>query len=421
MEVLGTQVARLITAIQELSLARDLEHISEIVRSAARFLTGADGATFVLRDGDCCYYADEDAIAPLWKGKRFPMSACISGWVMHHAQAVVIEDIYSDPRIPADAYRPTFVKSLAIVPIRTMSPVGAIGNYWASHRRPTEAELALLIALADSTSIAMENVAVYAELESRVRDRTTELRSAIEELETFSYAVSHDLRSPLQVVLGMNELVVAQHGDSLPAEARRCIDQSTAAAERMSMLISCLLDLSRVGRLPVRRERTDLSAMVAELIAELQRREPREIDMTIAGGLVDEVDPNLIRVVLGNMVGNAWKYTGKTERPSIEFGRRVEPNGDVAYFVSDNGAGFDMARAKEVFLPFRRLHAATEFKGDGIGLSTAARIVSRHGGRVWCESEPGKGARFYFTTRPSARPRSLDLSRGGDPANVEPR
>src|SRR6201986_4684478 len=151
-------IERLVAVVQELSRARTLEDIQVIVRSAARQLTGADGATFVLRDGEKCFYADEDAIEPLWKGMRFPLSACISGWAMLNKRAAVIEDIYADARIPADAYRPTFVKSLAMVPIRTSDPIGSIGNYWAKQRMPTDIEVRLLQALADSTSIAIENV-----------------------------------------------------------------------------------------------------------------------------------------------------------------------------------------------------------------------------------------------------------------------
>ncbi len=131
---------RLVSAVQELSLARDLETVMRIVRKVARELCGADGATFVLRDGDKCFYADEDAIAPLWKGKRFPLEACISGWAMMHREAVTIEDIYADARIPHDAYRPTFVKSLAMVPIRVADPLGAIGAYWARQHRATARE-----------------------------------------------------------------------------------------------------------------------------------------------------------------------------------------------------------------------------------------------------------------------------------------
>ena len=161
----------LVDAIQALSLARSLQEIQRIVRSAARRLTGADGATFVLRDGTRCFYADEDAISPLWKGQRFPMSHCISGWAMTHRSPAVIEDIFADDRIPHDAYRQTFVKSVAMVPIRTAEPIGAIGNYWAERHEPTGREVALLQALADSTAVAMENVQVYEELE-RAREET---------------------------------------------------------------------------------------------------------------------------------------------------------------------------------------------------------------------------------------------------------
>ncbi len=173
---------RLIRAVQELSLARSLPEVQRIIRTSARELTGCDGATFVLRDNGKCFYADEDAIAPLWKGSRFPMEICISGWAMLNREAAVIPDIYQDERIPHEAYRPTFVKSLVMVPIRKLDPIGAIGNYWAHERQPSEQEVSLLQALADSTSVAMENVAVYTELEQRVKDRTAALEKANEEI-----------------------------------------------------------------------------------------------------------------------------------------------------------------------------------------------------------------------------------------------
>ncbi len=160
---------KLVKVVQDLSKAHTVETVTEIVRHAARDLTGADGATFVLRDGDQCFYAEENAISPLWKGKRFPMSACISGWVMLNAEPVIIEDIYKDPRIPIDAYRPTFVKSLAMVPIRRSAPIGAIGNYWATQRMPSREELMILQALADTTSVAIENAQLYTELEMNIR------------------------------------------------------------------------------------------------------------------------------------------------------------------------------------------------------------------------------------------------------------
>jgi putative two-component system response regulator len=166
MQTSSEPALELIGLVQRLSLARSLSEIQAIVRSGARRLTGADGATFVLRDGDQCFYADEDAIEPLWKGQRFPLGQCISGWAMNHRRSVAIEDIYEDDRIPHAAYRPTFVKSLAMVPIRTLDPVGAIGNYWAHERRPSDHELALLQALADSTAVAIENIQVYEQLDA---------------------------------------------------------------------------------------------------------------------------------------------------------------------------------------------------------------------------------------------------------------
>ena len=176
------KIELLVEAIQRLSLAQDIQSVQEIVRTVARQLTGADGATFVLRDGDRCFYADEDSISPLWKGQRFPLNACISGWVMDNRVAVAIPDVYQDPRIPIDAYRPTFVRSLAMVPIRTQSPIGAIGNYWASHHVATDDELRILQALADSTAVAIENIRIHKELEDRIRERTSQLETVNQEL-----------------------------------------------------------------------------------------------------------------------------------------------------------------------------------------------------------------------------------------------
>lgn len=176
----------LVAAVQELSLARELAEVQRIVRTTARALTGSDGTTFVLNDGGLyCYYADEDSIEPLWKGLKFPQESCISGWVMRNREAAIIPDIYADPRVPHEAYRPTFVTSLVVVPIRTLDPIGAIGAYWAATHVPTPADVQMLRALADSTSVAMENLRIYGELERRVVERTEELtraNSAIREL-----------------------------------------------------------------------------------------------------------------------------------------------------------------------------------------------------------------------------------------------
>lgn len=189
--------------VQQLSFARDLGTVQEIVRHAARSLTGADGATFVLREGENCFYADEDAIGPLWKGRRFPMDTCVSGWSMLHRRAAVIPDVFADDRIPAEVYRPTFVRSLAIVPIRSLDPIGAIGVYWAAKHEATDEEVAVLQALADTSAVAMENVRIYSELEHRVRERTRELEAANEAIRNLSL---HDELTGLHNRRGFNLL-----------------------------------------------------------------------------------------------------------------------------------------------------------------------------------------------------------------------
>jgi GAF domain-containing protein len=189
------QLKLLVETVQNLSLARDLETIMSVVRTAARKLTGADGATFVLRDHDLCYYAEEDAIAPLWKGQRFPMSACISGWAMLNKKTAIVPDIYKDERIPIEAYRPTFVKSLAMVPIRTKDPIGAIGNYWAAPHDPTPEEIELLQSLADITSVSIENVYAYQELKLQ-NEKLTEI----------AFLQSHQVRAPIAQVQGLFNL-----------------------------------------------------------------------------------------------------------------------------------------------------------------------------------------------------------------------
>lgn len=387
----------LIAAIQELSLARDLPRIMEIVRRVARKLAGSDGATFVLRDGDKCHYADEDAIAPLWKGLRFPMSACISGWVMINKQPAVIEDIFDDPRIPVEAYRPTFVRSLVMVPIRKEAPIAAIGNYWARPHRATEEELRLLQALADSTSVAMENVEVYAELERRVELRTRELEVANRELESFAYSVSHDLQSPLRAMLGYAGMLRDDHGDKLPEEGLDYLRQMKEAGNRMGTLIRDILKLARLPDGQAMKEEVDLSALAREVAGRLVADHPtRNVQVDIQPGVMAHCDPGLMRIVLENLLGNAWKFTVRAKDALIEFGCTDEPDGR-RYFVRDNGAGFDERQVNRLFNPFQRLHAQGEFSGSGIGLATVRRVVVKHGGEVRAVGRVNEGATFSFT------------------------
>jgi hypothetical protein len=393
---------RLVAAVQELSLARDLGAVMAIVRRAARELTGADGASFVLREEDSCHYADEDAIAPLWKGQRFPMSACISGWAMLNRKPAVIEDIYADPRIPIDAYRPTFVKSLVMVPIRAEAPIGAIGSYWARRHLANPAQVELLQALANTTAVAMESVQLLGELEQRVHDRTLQLEASNRELEAFSYSVSHDLKAPLRAISGFADLLAGQQ-PQLDEKAKRFLSNVRLEASRMNELIEDLLRLARLSRTELRRERVDLSALARELGAQLQAAAPeRRVELRLEPELSAYGDAGLLRVVLQNLLSNAWKYTSKKDGAVIEVGARAQADGTRAFFVKDDGAGFDMKYAGKLFAPFQRMHRQEDYPGHGVGLAIVQRIVHRHGGRVWCESEPGKGATFLFTLPPPA-------------------
>jgi signal transduction histidine kinase/DNA-binding NarL/FixJ family response regulator len=391
-------VDRLVSVIQQLSLARNMETIMAIVRRAARDLTGADGATFVLREGDLCHYADEDAITPLWKGSRFPMSACISGWAMLNRQVAVIEDIFVDPRIPVDAYRPTFVKSLVMVPIRAESPIGAIGNYWAKRHAATEEEVRLLQTLADSTSIAIENVMLYNSFDEAVRQRTSELAAANRDLESFSYSVSHDLRAPLRAIEGFSQLLFTEFAHRLDGTALNYLHRILGSTKRMGNLIEDLLNLASLGRVSPHRITVDLSAIAREVFDELYATSPRtQVKLTIEGRMIAEGDPGLLRIALQNLLANAWKYTSKRVEARIEFGRIAGEDSDYIYYVRDNGAGFDPQYADRLFGVFQRLHAESEFPGTGVGLATVQRVIHRHGGRIWAESAVDRGATFYFT------------------------
>jgi PAS domain S-box-containing protein len=227
--------------------------------------------------------------------------------------------------------------------------------------------------------------------------RALALELANEELEAFGYTVSHDLRKPLTAISGYSQLILEQFGAGLNVDCRNYFQEIVNGAGRMNQLIDTLLDFSRLTRRELHRETVDLSAMAHAIIAEFSLADPqRRVSCTIAEGAVVNADAKLLRVVMDNLLGNAWKYTAKTEEAVIEFGV-MEQRGETACFVRDNGVGFDMAHANRLFAVFQRLHSTSEFEGIGIGLATVQRIIQRHGGRVWAEAECGKGATFYFT------------------------
>ncbi len=234
-------------------------------------------------------------------------------------------------------------------------------------------------------------------LERHVAERTAQLELANRELEAFSYSVSHDLRAPLRSIDGFSQALLAEYTDRLDAQGRDWLRRVRAATRRMAQLIDDLLSLSRVTRSELRRERVDLSAMARAFAAEIQRAQPdRRVTFAIADGLVVDGDSRLLRVAVENLLDNAWKFTAKHPQARVEFGV-AQQDGTRAYFVRDDGAGFDMAYAGKLFAPFQRLHGIAEFEGTGVGLATVQRIVHRHGGRVWAEGAVERGATFYFT------------------------
>lgn len=238
------------------------------------------------------------------------------------------------------------------------------------------------------------------ELEERVEQRTAELVAANEELESFAYSVSHDLQQPLRAVRGFSEALLEDYEPQLDETASDYLRRSRDAADRMGELIAGLLKLSRISRVELDREPVDLSALAAEVDAELRLANPdRSVAFTAAPGLTAEGDPKLLRVVLANLLGNAWKFSAPRTQAIVELGATAS-HGPTTYFVRDNGVGFDPVHADRLFAPFQRFHPASEFSGDGIGLATVRQIVQRHGGRVWAESAIGSGTTISFTLGP---------------------
>lgn len=372
---------RLLAAALDLAAARALAQVMETSRRAARDLTGADGVTFVLREGDLVHYADEEAIGPLWKGCRFPIGACISGWAMLHRQTVAVEDIYADPRIPHDAYRPTFVKSLAMVPIGVEEPVAALGAYWARTHRATARELRHLECLAGFAGLALAN-------EALVR----ELRDALAAREEFITVAAHELRTPLAA------LTLTLHGaarararapDEEVALLRRSLGRAERHAERLTKLVDVLLDVQRTpDDLRLERAPCELAGLVATTAAELDAgaRVVVQVDEPVEG----RWDAARVRQIVENLVSNGLKF-GSGEPVEVAVSR----DGAWARLtVADRGPGIPAEDRDRIFGKYERAVSARNFGGFGLGLWIVRQNVEAHGGTIDVESRPGGGSRF---------------------------
>ncbi len=387
----------LVESVQKLAAAQSVEEVQTIVIRSARKLIEADGATIVFRENNNCYYVDEDAISPLWKGKKFPMETCISGWVMINKQPVVIEDIFSDDRIQKNAYSPTFVKSLAMVPLIVNNPIGAIGNYWKDKHKASPQEVQLLQTLADAAARSLDNIKLYSELEDRVKERTKQLKSANRELETFTYSVSHDLKAPLRGIDGYSKLLLDEYGDSLNEEASFFIRTIRDSTLHMNLLIEDLLSYSRLERVDFKKEKIKLKPLVESLIG-THRVELEKNNFSIKLLIPDvEVitDSTGLSVALRNFIENAIKFSRVRQSPSIKITYEEKTTSWIVS-VKDNGVGFDMKYHDRIFEIFQRLHRAEEFPGTGIGLAMVAKAVQRMDGNTWAESTPQKGSSFFI-------------------------
>lgn len=260
----------------------------------------------------------------------------------------------------------------------------------------TDSSLGVVCGIRDVT-VQRETDRKIQELNRRLRLDNAELEGLNRELEAFSYSVSHDLRAPLRAIAGFSRALQEDVGDKLDPDARAHLERVRHAAQRMETLIDDLLQLASVSRTEMSRSTVDLSRLAGEILADLAASEPQRVAAAeIAPGLRVSADPRLLRILLENLLGNAWKFSRRSESAAISVGQEMTASGPV-FFVRDNGVGFDMADAADLFRPFQRLHGAQQFPGTGIGLATAQRVIRRHGGSIWARSRPGEGATFYFT------------------------
>ena len=237
----------------------------------------------------------------------------------------------------------------------------------------------------------------FMEANRTLQERTRQLEEANKELGSFAYSVSHDLRAPLRAIDGFSALVLEDSSPQLDDDARFAIERIRANTSRMGRLIDDMLHLARISHDELRSCPTDLGGLATEIVAELREQQPdRDLDVRIAECLVADADPDLMRIALTNLLGNAFKFTGNQPAPRIDFASETR-DGEVVYYVRDNGAGFDMAYAGQGFRPFERLHSQDDFPGNGIGLATVERVIRRQGGRIWAEAAIGRGATFFFT------------------------
>jgi signal transduction histidine kinase len=442
------------------AFARDVgdpERVLDAVARACSSLVGDFASVMLLGDGGtefyqaAMYHPDPEqaaAFRAVASGTPLRLGEGVMGRVLVEDRPVLMRDVDPEALVatapPAykEAARRLGVRSFIGVPMRVGGRI--IGGIALARSRAgapyDDTDVAYLQDLADRAALALENARLYASLERRVRDATAQLTAANQqlldlnaslgrevaehketaralrysrdraerasrELEVFSYSVAHDLRAPLRSIDGFSQALVEDYGERLDADGLDALARVRAAAQRMASLIDDLLALSRISRAEVRRERVDLSALATAIVARLRRACPeRGVEVAIEPGMVADADPRLVEVALGNLLGNAWKFTARREGARIEVAVRRGERPPV-FVVRDNGAGFDPEFSDKLFGVFQRLHTAHEFEGNGVGLATVERVVRLHGGRIWAEGAVDQGATFSFTLEDSVERR----------------
>jgi signal transduction histidine kinase/DNA-binding NarL/FixJ family response regulator len=388
-ELLHTRAAALTEAV-------DRPAVMTLVQATARRLTGADATSFVLRAGSECDYADEQAgpgAEPLGlKGRRLPLTDCIAGWALRQHQPAVVDEVSRDSRFNSSLYGPS-VASLAVVPVRAADPIAAIGCYWAQPHLVTATEVRLLQLLADLTAVALTALEARQALQAIAQERQ-------DELDGFSYAISHDLRAPIRHLDGFTRILLMD-ADPLSPEAQHTAGRIRDAAGQLREMVDGLLVLSRTSRAEVNRQPMDLAELARQVAATLSIDEERAgpVEFVAPDRLPVQADPQLLQVAVRHLLTNAWKFTARIPRPRVELGLEpsARPSDPPVYFVRDNGAGFEPKLADRLFGAFQRLHSAEDFPGTGMGLATTQRIIAKHGGRIRATAVPDHGATFTFT------------------------
>lgn len=376
----------LLETVTALASARTLDDVTRIVRSSACALTQADGVTFVLREDSHCYYADEEAIGPLWKGSRFPLETCVSGWAMVNRQIAVIPDIYTDPRIPHEVYRPTFVRSLVMVPVRQEDPIAAIGAYWAEPHAATSEELRVLQAMANAAALALRNVELYGDLRRSV-EREREARERAETAnklkDDFLATLSHELRTPLHVI---QSWIWQLNRSEQPAALKKALEVIERNVALQSRLVEDLLDVSRAstGRLQLTTRLVDLASACTAVVDVLRlsaRAKNIQVDVQQENSTFIWGDADRVQQILWNVINNAIKFTPNDGRIVVKISRG---NRHACVVVVDSGIGIEPQFLPFMFDRFRQGDPGStrRFGGMGLGLTIVKELVQLHGGTV---------------------------------------